>query len=154
MKIIVAADGQEIQVSDEDYDYLIQFNWSSNSHGSFDRRVNRKLSKMHHEIALRMGWKFTLIDHKDQNPSNNQRNNLRVATKSQNGMNRPAQRNNIYSDYKGVTYDRKKHRWRYQIKAGSFIHNGLAASEKDAALAYNAWALRLHGEFAFLNDVE
>lgn len=154
MKEIIVSTGEKFLVSDEDYDFLNQFNWCTNDKGSADHRVGSKLIKMHHVIAIRMGLTFTLIDHKDRNPYNNQRDNLRPATKSQNGMNRGPQSNNRTSSYKGVSFDFKNNKWKAQICIKqSKMHLGLFDTEIEAAKKYNHVAKRLHGEFAYLNII-
>jgi hypothetical protein len=39
-------------------------------------------------------------------------------------------------------------------KKGKYKHIGDFNVEKDAALAYNEWANKMHGEFANLNIIE
>jgi AP2 domain len=79
-------------------------------------------------------------DHRDGNGLNNQRANLRPATRAST------------SGYKGVTYDRQTGRWKAQIKVDyRNIHLGRHPTAEDAALAYDAAARELHGVFARLN---
>lgn len=88
------------------------------------------------------------IDHVDRNRKNNRIENLRLATYPQNQCNRTNFSGK--SIYKGVG----KHangRWRARIN-GDVI--GYFDTETDAALAYNEVALKLHGEFAVLNNVK
>lgn len=97
------------------------------------------------------------VDHVDGNGLNNCRSNLRLATQSQNLANmRPTPHS---SRYKGVFFNRQPatHRspWWARIKyQGRNIHIGVFQSERAAAVAYNEYALRLHGEFARLNTLE
>lgn len=57
-----------------------------------------------------------LIDHINLNPRDNRKSNLRLATTSQNGMNRKG--NGIMSKFglKGIYWDNSKNRWRCQLK--------------------------------------
>ena len=55
------------------------------------------------------------IDHEDRNGLNNKINNLRLATRSDNSKNRSMAENNT-SGATGVTWDKKRGRWRAQIK--------------------------------------
>lgn len=154
MKTLTASDGTEFMVSDEDFEYCKIFNWHNNGHALY-RVIEGKHSKLHHEIAKRAGLIFSLIDHKDRDWKNNQRENLRVATVSQNGMNTRPHRDNLYSSYKGVTFDQHTKRWKAQIcknRKNQLI--GRYDSEDEAALAYNNAAMILFGEFAYLNIVE
>lgn len=71
----------------------------------------------------------------------------------QNLSNRPAHSNNKCG-YKGVYYDSEKRRFRAHIKHnGTQYHLGRFVTPEDAAHAYNLAALRLHGDFARLNDI-
>lgn len=154
MKTIILIDGSETLVSDEDWEYLQIHNWYP-SNKAVCRKVGRRNSRMHCEVALRMGLTFLLVDHKDRNWLNNQRDNLRAATYSTNGMNRTATRGNLYSSYKGVTFHHGNNKWKAQIqKDKRNTHIGYYDSEDQAALAYNHYALRLFGEFAYLNVIE
>lgn len=88
------------------------------------------------------------IDHIDGVKSNNKLNNLRLATHSQNLMNRPKQINNT-SGEKGVTYLKKYNKYKAQIhinKKNTYI--GLFDNLEDAANAYHEAAKYHFGEFA------
>lgn len=85
------------------------------------------------------------------------RQNLRVATKQQNGANRGKFAGTFTSQYKGVT-NREKHLadptapWLARIRVnGKLIQIGRFVSEHEAALAYDAAAIQHFGEFAKLN---
>ncbi len=57
------------------------------------------------------------------------------------------------SQYKGVTWDKARQKWRAQIRInGKSICIGRFAVEEDAAEAYNAAAFEAWGEFSRLND--
>lgn len=95
------------------------------------------------------GW--PLVDHRDGDGLNNQRSNLRAATHAQNAANmRPHNRNK--SGYKGVYSPRRGDRWRAGIWAeGRSRLLGYFDTAKDAALAYDAAAFVVWGEYAWLN---
>lgn len=78
-------------------------------------------------------WPEKEIDHINRNPSDNRFENLREATKSENMMNRPAQRNNT-SGHKGVIYDINRGLWRAE-KQGRFL--GRFSTVLEARAAYN-----------------
>ncbi len=93
----------------------------------------------------------TQVDHKDGDGLNNRRSNLRIATNAQNCMNQPPPSNNT-SGYKGVSYHKARRKWQAKIRVNrKDLYLGLFIDPKDAALAYDAKAKEVFGEFAWLN---
>jgi hypothetical protein len=96
------------------------------------------------------------LDHIDGNKLNNRPSNLRLATPSQNARNRSAQAQSS-SRFLGVSRRTKKRRspvYEAVIWAdGEQEYLGQYPCEKEAALAYNIAAARLHGDFAKFNEV-
>jgi hypothetical protein len=95
-----------------------------------------------------------LVDHKDRNGLNNQKENLRICDYSKNAQN--SKRNPIYgsSNYKGVYLYKRTNKYRANIKLkGKRIYLGYFDSDKEAALAYNKKAIELFGEYACLNII-
>jgi hypothetical protein len=92
------------------------------------------------------------VDHKDRNGLNCCRNNLRAATRSQNGANRVWPRG-AKSKYRGIAPTGKKWLAHIQFKRKQ-IHLGVFPTEEEAALAYNAAAVLFFGEFSVLNQIE
>lgn len=93
------------------------------------------------------GW--PRVDHVNLNGLDNRRANLRPATRAQNGQNRrlPSSRSGL----KGVTRH-VRGMWTARVQAdGTRLYLGLFATPEEAARAYDAAALELHGEFARLN---
>ncbi len=91
------------------------------------------------------------VDHRNLDSLNCRRHNLRLATAAQNSANLPKQRRRATtSRFKGVNLHGGK--WEARIaNQGRRRHLGCFDSEVDAALAYDAAARELHGEFARLN---
>lgn len=94
---------------------------------------------------------LVLVDHANRNGLDNRRStNLRVASLAQNAANVPSYGG--ASAFKGVFPSGR--RWRAQITAqGKRLSLGTFDHEHEAAEAYNAAALRLHGEYAYLNVI-
>ena len=129
-------------VDNEDYDYLIRFNWCY-SDGYAKRRVHGVNIGMHVFIAARMGVHGVMIDHKNQNPLDNRRENIRSANYQQNAANRKSQTNNT-SGFRGVGWNSRHGKWKAYIRNnGTLIHLGFFDSRFEAAKAYNRAAVRL-----------
>lgn len=89
------------------------------------------------------------LDHADCDPLNNQKSNLRIATYSQNAINK-IKKNVLTSRYKGVNFSKGK--WISKIqKEGKSINIGHFPTELDAAIAYDIVAKLIFGNFAKLN---
>lgn len=158
MKQIVLSSGKTCLVSDEDYDYLCQWAWSTNSTGRLTRCSDSEgCVLMHVEVVRRMGLKIECgfeVDHEDRNYLNNQRSNLRLATKSQNQANSNL-RIDSTSGYKGVTWHVRIMRWQAKIQVRKTrIFLGYFKTPEEAARAYDKAAKRYFGEFANLNFKE
>lgn len=109
-----------------------------------------------HRLILGLGFgDSSKVDHQDGDGLNNRRCNLRLAAAQPNRWNSAA-RDGAVSRFKGVNWhwfrSKKSGKWRAQIAVdGRQRHLGLFDSEVDAARAYDAAAVELHGEFARLN---
>lgn len=86
-----------------------------------------------------------LIDHKDLNRCNAQKENLRLATKSQNMQNKKPKFTSKGVTKRGNKYIARIYKNKVEYYLGSFDY------ESDAAMVYNEHALRLFGPDARLN---
>lgn len=88
------------------------------------------------------------VDHVDWNGLNNRRNNLRAATTSQNQYNQRLAKHNT-SGFKGVSWNKRREKWRAQIRAGGTrLDLGLFPTREDAHAAYAKASAELHGQFS------
>lgn len=106
-----------------------------------------------HNLRMRMFRRE--VDHVNRNPWDNRRQNLRLATKSQNLRNRPGVAG-ASSRFKGVHAVIRKGGvcWKAQamVKGKTYLL-GTFADETDAAIAYNRFVAARCGEFAYLNPI-
>lgn len=159
MKEIKLTKGFVALVDDDDYERVNQFKWQYTI--SRDRKTayaiglavdvdgKKKILNMHVFIT---GKRY--MDHKDRNGLNNQKDNLRKATASQNMANRVLKPclSNPWG-YKGVGKMGKK--WRARINHYyKNIHLGVYDCPHTAAIAYNKKALEFWDEFAILNIIQ
>jgi HNH endonuclease/AP2 domain len=90
------------------------------------------------------------IDHKDHDPLNNRRTNLRLATQSQNQHNTFVKANSK-TGIKGI-HRTKNGRYIARIMyQGKRLQLGYFQTSQEASEAYNKAAIKYHGEFALLN---
>lgn len=149
MKLIPLTHGKFAMVDDADYRSLNQWTWNLFAIGNVEyarRTVRGGVVLMHIQI---FGSKF--IDHQDRNGLNNQRDNLRPATKSQNGANRGLPVQNT-SGFKGIHWNDRRGRWCAEITCQYKKYSlGRFKILTDAARAYDEAAVRFFGEFAKTN---
>lgn len=115
--------------------------------------------RVHREVARRMGLvpmrarelsDNTVIDHKNGDRFDCRRENLRKTTDRNNTKSRWKPRANSKSGLKGVSWEKPS--WVvYVITDGARLRVGKFKDKYDAARAYDAKALELHGEFAVTN---
>jgi len=127
-----------------------------NSDGYRGGPILGKRMKAHRVVwAVHYGeWPKSDIDHINGVRSDNRISNLRVATRSQNGVNRKYG-NKKNSRFRGVApAPRCRNKWSARISyKNKQYFLGIFDSEEKAADAYNQAALSLHGEFAFQNKI-
>lgn len=150
-KEIPLTKGKVALVDDADYEWLMQWKWYAQERGSGLTYAGLPSGGPYMHRLIMNAPKGMQVDHCDLNGLNNQRNNLRLASQSQNLANRQKQKNN-HSGFKGVVFDKKCRNWKAEIKINKACkHLGNFQSITDAARAYDAAALELYGEFARLN---
>jgi len=155
--------GYEAIVDDEDYEELIKYEWHPqfgthhNTNTIYATRSIKKQKILMHRIIIQIhnyNIETKLIDHEDHKGLNNQKENLRICSYSQNGQNQNNQNRSLTSIYKGVYFKKDRNKFRVCIKLnGKPIHVGYFIDEQEAALAYNKKATELFGEFCCLNII-
>jgi hypothetical protein len=146
------------RVDDEDAELVLQYPWHKfRSHKTiYAQACTQKPSGeptavyMHHMI-LGPAEHNRQVDHRDLDGLNNQRSNLRWATRSQQGGNQGLRSSNT-SGFKGVWFNKTNRNWVAEARCeGKKVHIGVFQTPEDAARAYDRKAAELFGEFARLN---
>lgn len=157
MKEIKITRNRVALVDDEDYGYLNQHKWTAqrNRNGGVYyavRRIGNKHISMH-RVIMKITDPKIFVDHIDHEGLNNRKYNLRLCSNSDNKKN-VRSRIGSTSKYLGVNWHKPLNKWRAGIKFnGKNIHLGYSHDEKEAALLYNKFAKKYHGEFANLNSI-
>src|SRR5258708_1327754 len=139
--------GQYAIVDDEYYNQLSRFSWHLSGRGYARNSHGERMSGL--VIGARPRQE---VDHKNRNRLDNQRGNLRFASRSQNEANKPKRLPSSHG-FKGVSI-KKGGYIQASIKVeGRYIHLGTFATTKAAAQAYNTAAKNYFGQFAFLNPL-
>ena len=160
MKKIPLTQGKFALVDDEDYERLAWFPWhafKSKTGVWYARRnagepetIPRKTVLLHRAV-LGFVERDPDVDHRDGDGLNNQKSNLRMATKGGNTSNTKVRRDSK-SGLKGVYWSDKDKRWCATIrKDGRSAWLGGFYSAHEAAEAYDIAAIEIHGEFARTN---
>jgi hypothetical protein len=126
-------------------------------HAKGYREINLRFNNtqhrvMEHRVAWFMyygEWPEHLIDHINQDKSDNRIENIRLATYHQNAANRPKQnvKKDSHKNYIGVIQI-PSGRWRAMFMAK---HVGMFDTPEEAARARDAAAKAHNGEYAYLN---
>ena len=153
MKAIPLTRGHVAIVDDCDNDWLSRWNWCYHAQGYAIRGRCKEDGLGSQPIFMQnviMGVSSG-VDHADRNSLNNQRANLRLATRSQNNANSGLSPRNT-SGYRGVSWSEVSRKWLAQIWVDrAAIHLGLFVDPKDGARAYNEAAIDHYGVFAYQN---
>lgn len=171
MRIIKTLEGVDVLVDDEDFEYLHLYDLHIDKTNGY---VLCKIKKQYRykKIGLFSGMalhkllvnpfgkgRHIVVDHKDGNKLDNQKDNLRVCTHHENMWNRNS--NKTYANkeptsaYKGVVWQKQLSVWQCHItsEANTKEFLGLYTNEIAAANMYNHFTKDLAGEFFKLNDV-
>lgn len=163
MKEIKLTRNKTAIVDDEDFDFLNQFTWQYATRGCATRTVrygkreyNKKVCIKMHRLIMGITDLEMKVDHINNNPLDNRKENLRICTQAENSRNQSISRVNT-SGYKGVIFDKRplSKPWVAQIRAlGKYRKIGYFITKEEAANAYNEAAITYFGKFAKLNDVK
>lgn len=142
-----------VLIDDEDEVLVLPYKWRLDSGyaktGQFATNNRYTMS----EIIMGDAPLGYMWDHRDGNKLNNQKSNLRLATKAENSRNLPL-RKDSKSGVKGVYKCNITNKWRAHITKDYKKYNlGRFQTLHAAKVAYNTKAKELFGEFARLNPL-
>lgn len=124
MKILKLRTGEHVQVSDEDFDYLNQWNWSrlqgyKKFYAARSVTINgaSKMILMHRVVAERAGLLILgfEVDHIDNDGLNAQRSNLQPVTHAQNQQ-KMVKTQQTSTGVRGVTYNKLENKDKVRIQ--------------------------------------
>ena len=156
---IALTHGKIAVVDAADYDWLMQWFWcacfnkKSKSWRAERRQKHegKQYSVFMHRAIMQTQHGSQIdglqIDHRDGDPLNNRRSNLRLATHQQNQRNQGL-RISSKSGFKGVTWHKRDRKWRACMTLDNrHVHLGYFDDPVKASEAYAAAATKAHGEF-------
>lgn len=127
------------KIDKNDLDKVKKYKWGLNKQGYVRNASNKKFL---HQLILGKKKGF-ITDHKNLDPLNNRKQNLRFATHQQNQMNRKC---------KGYYWDKIAKKWMAYIeKNKKRICLGLFTNKQDAIKARRKGELKYFGDFAYKN---
>lgn len=127
----------------EDYDKIKNYCWSKAKNGYLIANINGKNRTMHSVIC-----DYSYPDHKNRNKLDNRKENLRIATTTQQAQNRGRQSNNT-SGVTGVYFRKERNAWFAQITVdGKTKTIKYSHSKEDAIKARLEAEKKYFGEFA------
>jgi len=164
MKEIPLTQGKVALVDDEDYERLSGYKWHAKRYHRKSRDAwcaardlprpyggKQHTVRMHSDILP--GAKE--IDHADGNGLNNQKANIRPATRSQN-LHNQRKVSGTSSRFKGVYWVASRQRWKAGIRLPDShrrLYLGMFSLEEDAAQEYDLAAVKIYGQFALTNKM-
>jgi hypothetical protein len=137
---------------------LVDSNWYSQNGYVIRKDNERKYVYMHRVVLERKIGRHLEYneeaDHINGIRSDNTKENLRLANRSENCANliKSQRTDDNSAKYKGVNFDKYSKKYRARITIGGVtIHLGYFGTERDAAIEYDKAAIRYSGENAKLN---
>ena len=139
--------GEEFYFDLEDYEKIKDYCWRIDKHGyvvTTKHNHNPSVFGMHN-IVMNCFSRENVVDHIYHKTNDNRKNNLRIVTNQQNGMNKKLPINNT-SGYIGVT--KNKNKWIAQIKInGKNTRLGSYLTKNEAIQARKEAEIKYFGEY-------
>lgn len=159
---ILLTRGQQAFVDDADWLHVAEYSWHAINYGRTwyaETRIEvrgRQQAVLMHRLLLGLQHGDPDVDHIDRDGLNNRRENLRLATKSQNNANSIGQPSRRKSPFKGVYWKKYANMsagglWCVEIQANGSKEVHYAKTEIEAAVLYDQLAVQRFGAYARLN---
>lgn len=163
MKVLQLSQCKEALIDDEDFDKVSKFKWTyQKAYTGVDKNceyaftstggphITRKRIYLHRYIIG--APKGKMVDHINGNGLDCRKDNIRLATNSQNQANSKTRTNKMYSNLKGVSFYKKCNKWMSTITVkGKRMYLGVFTTDKEAHEAYKKAAIKHFGEFSFIS---
>lgn len=146
--------GEQIIIDAEDYDKIKHLCWglTNLNYVYATEHLTHKNVQIHRVIMDILDKPDIIVDHKNGNPLDNRKSNLRLCTKAQNSYNKRMQPYNT-SGVTGVTWDKRTNKWKASIGyKGKTLHLGTFDSKQDAINARKQGEDKYFGEFSYNNS--
>lgn len=157
MKEINLTQDKKALIDDDDYSRIARYRWYYQSPMGYARAWIEGKRVYMHRLIFNVKQKEIQVDHINGNKLDNRKENLRIATPSQNQANKPKTSKKCSSRYRGVCYEptsTSKKKWRAMaMENGTSHYLGHFTTEQEAALAYNAAAKKFYGDYAKINQI-
>jgi len=148
--------GEEFYFDLEDYDKIKNYCWHMTNRGYIATRDKNRKGRRIHFHRLVMGLTNEKIDvdhiHGNKTRNDNRKENLRIATRSQNNMNSALSKNNL-SGVTGVYFDKNANKWSASITINyKTLHLGLFDTFTEAVQARKRAEEIYFGEYSYDNS--
>lgn len=138
----------------DDFDKVSRYHWYEETNGYIRSSGKKKEDKVFlHRLVMNASDDIN-IDHINHNTFDNKKSNLRIATTSQNAMNRIKGSNNT-SSVTGVVWVKSRNNWKAEIKLNDkMIYLGNYEKFEDAVKARKDAEDIYFGEFSYDNSMK
>lgn len=144
--------GEKFYFDLEDYNKIKDYCWSMADKNKYIS--NSRSGIRMHRLIMDCNDENLVVDHINHITYDNRKENLRVCTLSQNGMNKSRPINNT-SGYTGISYDSSVNKWRVRLGVGrKTINIGRFENLEDAIKARKEAEQRYFGEYSYDNSIQ
>lgn len=146
----ITSSGDRFYIDTEDYTKVKNYCWRINKRGYVvaNSRDGSNREIRLHRFVMNVTDKKIIVDHKNWDKTNNRKNNIRIATKSQNNINIKRKSNNT-TGYTGVTFNKRIGKYCARIsKNGVRTFLGYFDDINNAIEARHNAEINIHGEWS------